>query len=129
MGQKYLIDSNAVIEFLGNTLPGSGSNWLQNIIDQNEHAISVINQMELLGFKGQEDEMQTLQDFVSVSQVFSLSDVVVQKTIELRITHSIKLPDAIIAATALIHNLSLVTRNISDFSKIAGLNCINPHEQ
>ncbi|MEK7257684.1 MAG: PIN domain-containing protein [Bacteroidota bacterium] len=39
---------------------------------------------------------------------------------------SIKLPDAIIAATALTHQLTLLTRNVSDFSKIPGLTVVNP---
>ncbi|MBK8704770.1 MAG: PIN domain-containing protein [Saprospiraceae bacterium] len=46
--------------------------------------------------------------------VLSLTDDVVQK---LRKQYKIKLPDAIIAATALVYDLTLVTRNISDFQK------------
>lgn len=84
MGTQYLIDTNVVIEFLGGTLPVSGSDWLQGIIDQNLHHLSVINQIELLGFNGSPAEMQTLEDFIDVTSVLPLSDVVVQKTIELR---------------------------------------------
>lgn len=40
MGKKYLIDSNAVIEFLGGILPSIASNQIQNIIDLNSHYIS-----------------------------------------------------------------------------------------
>jgi len=36
------------------------------------------------------------------------------------------LPDAIIAATALVSNLALTTRNVSDFKNIPGLKIINP---
>jgi hypothetical protein len=43
------MDTNAVIEFLGGALPSSGSNWLQDLIDQNLHLLSVINKIELLG--------------------------------------------------------------------------------
>lgn len=35
--------------------------------------------------------------------------------------------NAIIAATALVHNMELVTRNIADFDKLPGLDCTNPH--
>jgi toxin FitB len=38
------------------------------------------------------------------------------------------MPYAIIAATALIHNLTLLTRNLSDFKKIPQFNIINPWE-
>gem|GEM_PF-3737652 len=52
MGTQYLIDTNIEIEFPGNTLPTSGSKWLQNIVDHNLHYLSVINQIELLGYNG-----------------------------------------------------------------------------
>ncbi|MDR1220966.1 MAG: PIN domain-containing protein [Treponema sp.] len=39
-----------------------------------------------------------------------------------------KLPDAIIAATALTENFALVTRNNDDFKNIAGLELLNPWE-
>jgi toxin FitB len=35
--------------------------------------------------------------------------------------------NAIIAATALVHNFVLISRNTKDFENIAGLECINPH--
>ena len=48
------------------------------------------------------------------------------KTIELRQQFRIKLPDAIIAATALVYDLTLITRNAVDFKNIAGIKLINP---
>ncbi len=129
MGARYLVDTNVVIEFLGNKIPTKGSNWLENIIEQNGHCLSVINQIELLGFGGNlQGEMAIVKSFVQESKILSLSNSVVEKTIELRIRHKIKLPDAIIAATALTHNLQLITRNISDFRKIKGLSCIDAHK-
>ena len=71
--------------------------------------------------------MQTLEAFVASSIVLPLSDTVVQKTIELRKTHKIKLPDAVIDATAIVYDLTIITRNISDFEKIPGLEVINSH--
>ena len=127
MGTQYLIDTNAVIEFLGNTLPVSGSTWLQSIIDQNLYHLSVINQIELLGFNGSPAEMQTLEDFVMASNVLPLSYVIVQRTIALRRANKIKLPDAIIAATALSYKLTIVTHNVSDFGKIPDLICVDAH--
>lgn len=50
------------------------------------------------------------------------------KGIEVRKNYSVKLPDAIIAATALVHDYTLVTRNASDFKKISGLKLLNPWE-
>lgn len=129
MGTQYLIDTNSVIEFMSGALPISGSNWLQNIYDQNQHYLSVINQIEILGFNGSSTEMQAFEEFIQASHIFPLSDVVVQKTIDLRKAYKIKLPDAIIAATASIYHLTIVTRNTSDFAKIEGIAYINPHDK
>jgi predicted nucleic acid-binding protein len=124
---SYLIDTNAIIEFLGGILPQSGSYWIQSIVDANDFSISVINQIELLSYNGTPDEMSVLTDFINFSTIIGLTEDVVNKTIELRRQFRIKLPDAVIAATALLHNLTVITRNESDFNHIDGLNVINPH--
>jgi len=106
MGSEYLLDSNAVIEFLGGMLPTSAIDQLHDIVDLNVHHLSVMNQIELLGFDGSAAEMQTLEAFIAFSKVIPLHAAVIQKTIELRKTYKIKLPDAVIAATALVHDLN-----------------------
>ena len=58
--------------------------------------------------------------------VLELSDEIVTKTIEVRIKHKLKVPDAIITATARVHNMTLITRNVADFGKIPSLSIINP---
>lgn len=129
MGEKYLLDTNAVIEFLGDKLPQSAMLWLEGIIAEDQHLLSVINHIELLGFKGEEEEMRVLEDFIEISTVLPLSDEVVQKTIALRKEYKIKLPDAIIAASSLIYDLIIVTRNISDFKEIPDIKYLNPHDK
>ena len=56
------------------------------------------------------------------------NDSVIERTIEIRKHYRIKLPDAVIAATALVNNFTLLTRNIVDFKHIENLNVVNPHE-
>jgi hypothetical protein len=68
-----------------------------------------------------------LSDFVSAATIFDLTAPIVDKTIELRKSYAIKLPDEIIAATALFHDCKLISRNLKDFAKIAGLTTIDPH--
>ncbi len=123
----HLIDSNVIIEFLGGFLPDSGSAWLQRLTEQNNHSISVINRIELLSYNGAQTEMDVLIEFIESTDEFLLTETAVLKTIELRQQTKIKLPDAIIAATALVHQLVLVTRNTDDFKNIPGLTVINPH--
>ena len=59
--------------------------------------------------------------------VLDLTDNVVEVCIEIRKKYKTKLPDAIIAATALVYNLVVISRNISDFKNISGLKVVDPH--
>lgn len=71
--------------------------------------------------------MQLLTEFMDTATVLPLDNTITHKTIELRRIKKIKLADAIIAATALIYGLIIVSRNTSDFNNITGLKVINPH--
>jgi predicted nucleic acid-binding protein len=124
MGKRYLLDTNTVLDYMGNKLPGKAKKMIAQIIDE-EIYLSVINKIELLGFSKVE---QDLIDFVSCSNIHPINDAVVDKTIEVRSFYKIKLPDAIIAATALTNELAIITRNTKDFEKIEGLEVLNPHE-
>jgi predicted nucleic acid-binding protein len=55
-------------------------------------------------------------------------DDIVEKTIEVRRLYKLKLPDAIIAATALIYEFALISWNTKDFKNIPELEVINPYE-
>jgi predicted nucleic acid-binding protein len=68
-----------------------------------------------------------LHNFISDALVIELERPIKLKTAEIRKVHKIKLPDAIIAATAVVYDLTLITRNTSDFKNINGLNVIDPY--
>ncbi len=125
MGKRYLIDTNSVLDYMGNKLTDNARIILADIID-NEINLSVINKMELLGFKQVEQEIIA---FVKSSVIYPLDDDVVERTIQIRRKNRIKLPDAIIAATAMQNDLILVTSSISDFKKIKDLEIFNPYEK
>jgi predicted nucleic acid-binding protein len=69
-----------------------------------------------------------LANFINMSIIHPLNPTVVQRTIELCKQSKIKLPNAIIAATALTENFTLITLNISDFKNISGIKLLNPFE-
>lgn len=125
MGKRYLIDTNSVLDYMGNKLTDNARIILADIID-NEINLSVINKMELLGFKQVEQEIIA---FVKSSVIYPLDDDVVERTIQIRRKNRIKLPDAIIAATAMQNDLILVTSSISDFKNIKDLEIFNPYEK
>jgi predicted nucleic acid-binding protein len=123
---KYLIDTNVVIDYLGNKLPASSMDFMNDVIDAVPH-ISVITKIEVLGFNAPEQHYTILSDFINDAIVFDLSNNVVEASIVIRKKYKTKLPDAIIAATALVYDLIVISRNISDFKNIDGLKVIDPH--
>lgn len=124
MGKGYLIDSNVLIEYTGNLLPENANSFVSGVIDE-QFNISVINKIEVLGHN---TAGKDIEDFIALADVFELTEDVISKTIELRKTYSTKLPDAIIAATAIVNQLSLISRNTKDFEKIEGLDVLNPYD-
>lgn len=124
--KKYLTDTNVAIDYIGEVLPEKVLSSLDNIFDSTFY-ISVINKIELLGFSDitKKEELK-FQELINAANVLELDEVVVKKTIEIRKHYKIKLPDAIIAATSMVYELTLISRNISDFKKIDGLHLVNP---
>lgn len=89
----------------------------------------MITEIELLCWKTATDkDLDVLHSFIADALVFELEKDIKLKTAEIRKACKIKLPDAIIAATALVHNLTLLSRNVGDFEQVDGLTLINPHE-
>jgi predicted nucleic acid-binding protein len=84
--------------------------------------------METLGFNFKTFTDQELTEkFVLNSNIIGLSEDVINATIQVRKSKKIKLPDAIIAATAIANNLQLITQNTVDFKNIEGLQIIDLH--
>jgi len=61
----------------------------------------------------------------SHANIYELTDNIINETIRLRKQVRIKIPDAIIAATALINDFVLITRNIDDFKGIKKIKLLN----
>ncbi len=127
MGKEYLIDSNAVIDYLMGRLPVAGMEFMNRVVNDIPK-VSVITKIEVLGFETISQEYVILQQFFNDSVIYQLSEEIVEQTINLRKNHKIKLPDAIIAATALTFEFELITRNTSDFNGLPRISCINPYQ-
>jgi predicted nucleic acid-binding protein len=124
MEQGYLIDTNTVIDFLDDKLPEASSVFLESITYQ----MSIISRMELLSWSNATNEQITvLQKFIESSIVYPLQEPIIVEAIRLRKNYKMKLPDAIIAATAVVFELTLITRNLSDFKNISGLKLIDSY--
>lgn len=126
--KTHLLDSNAVIDYIGGVLPGDTLFWLDSIVET-ELAMSVINQIEVLSFNpANPADLLPFEEIVNTVEIIPLSEDIIAKTIQIRRVHKTKLPDPVVAATSLVHNLTIITRNEADFQKIHGVKCINPHK-
>ncbi len=89
--------------------------------------VSAITKIEVMGFwRLTEDDHQSFAAFFAELDIIPLSPEIVDGAIALRRKRSIGLADAIIAATALTHNLPLATHNTRDFGWIEDLELIDP---
>jgi hypothetical protein len=123
MATGHLLDTNIIIDFSAKRLSGKSHEYIAEIIDDLPQ-ISIINKIELLGFS---NVPQQIIAFTNNAFVINLDDDIVAQTIFLRKKYKIKLPDAIIAATALVFNLILLTNNSDDFKNITELELLNPY--
>lgn len=123
---RWLLDSNVLMGYLNrDAAPGflerAGRCFAEG------SAISVISYIEVLGWRGHDERSRAAADqLLRRLPLIDLTADVVERTIALRCRHAIKLPDAVIAASALVEGLTLVTRNVQDFVRIEGLVVDNP---
>ncbi|MCU0338897.1 MAG: type II toxin-antitoxin system VapC family toxin [Spirosomaceae bacterium] len=128
MGKKYLIDTNVISKFLEETLPKKAMNWVGELIDNGTN-ISIINKIELLSYEPPKEQMDAIRELIDNVFIYPLDNIIAEKAAEIRRKHTIKLPDSVIAATALVHDLTIITINETDFSKIPHVSYINPSKR
>jgi predicted nucleic acid-binding protein len=126
MGMNMLVDSNVIIDYVSNRIPEKSAKQLDIYFNSN-FSVSIISKIEVLGFNTQEFELEQLESFIQLSSIVYIDEAVADKTIEIRRMKRIKLPDAIIAATALVQNCILLSHNTTDFNKIEGLQVLDPY--
>ncbi len=81
--------------------------------------ISVITYMEVLGYNFQSNhEKKYIEEICRNLPVMELERKIVETVIQIRQQRKIKLPDAIIVATAIVYKLELITANVADFAGI-----------
>ena len=116
-GNLFLADTNAILNLL------NGNSCMKQYVNSN-FLVSIISEMELLGYSSiSQDESDIIKKFLSLCKIENISTDIKEKTIELRKLYNIKLPDAIIASTAIINSVPLLSAD-TIFSKISELNFI-----
>ena len=113
--ERILVDTNVIIYVL------RGNRELASLIHSRYVYLSVISELELLSFpKIEKEEEFVIQSFIQEMNLIELNELIKREAIRLRRAYGLKLPDSIIAATALYLNCPLLTAD-SDFSKVSNL--------
>jgi predicted nucleic acid-binding protein len=123
MGQ-YLIDNNVISNYFSNLLTKKGMGFISKVIDQTP-TISVITEIEALSWS-RPDKEAVVKEFIKDAIVMALTHDVVSQCVKVKRSRRIKTPDAIIVATAITHNLTLLTSD-GGFQGIDGLKIIDPN--
>lgn len=103
-GTKYLLDTNIILFVV------FGDKTISDFLHLKDIYISVITEIELFGFrKLSQKEENEIKELIAEFRLIQLDNAVKNETILLRKTYNLKLPDCIIAATAITWNLTLVS--------------------
>jgi predicted nucleic acid-binding protein len=117
-----VLDSNILIYSI---LPQHQT--LRDFIARNAASASAISYVEVVGFHGITDPQRAqFRQLFSTLPLVDIDRPVIDRAVSLRQQCRMSLGDSIIAATALIHDLTLVTRNVADFRWITGLRLLDP---
>ena len=114
---NLLLDTNIIIYYFNGLV---SDKRIDDILKKGFN-ISIITKIEFLSWPklyGDEVLREKAHSFIAHATVYSLTDEVANSVIEIRQQHKIKTPDAIIAATALVHGLDIATNNVDDFKQL-----------
>lgn len=119
-GSKILLDTNAFIYFF------EGRSKITNlVVNTPEIYFSVISEIELLSTPHlTQSEIDSIKTFLTLCHRVEIATEIIDQTISIRRQYRIKIPDAIIAASALQLEAALVTADM-DFQKVIGLSIIS----
>lgn len=117
-GTDILIDTNICIYLL------NGDAKLANLLQDQSIHISFITEIELFAYHGNTTaSVNILNAFINSVTVLDVTNDIKQKTIDIRKSYKLKLPDSIIAASALTKNLPFVTSD-KGFGKVSNLDLV-----
>lgn len=117
MERMAVFDTNILIDLLNNHTSAAEA------IEQGavHRAISLISWMEVMvGARKYGQEAKTAA-VMGAFEIIDISKDIAERSVLLRAEYGMKLPDAIILASAQVRNCSLITRNTKDFAGISGV--------
>lgn len=107
---KAVLDTNILVDYLNGIAAAA-----REIEQYEETAISIVTWMEVLAGADDAEEEAVVREFLSRFKVQPLEKPVAERAVKIRRQRKLKLPDAIIWATAKELGTILITRNTRDF--------------
>ena len=128
MERKYLSDTCSVVKYLNETLPSKAISFMDALVD-NDSNVSFNTKIELLVWNPQiAEHIKVREEFLAGSEIYFINDEIINRAIQIRKATHIRLPDAVIAATAICNDYVPLSTNDNDFKKVIplGLKYMNP---
>jgi len=117
-GNNFVLDTNIILYIL------NGNKKLAEMLDGKHVFVSFITELELLGYSGiSMKDKSLIRAFLDDCVVIGMNDPIKDNTLKIKQNQTVKLPDAIIAATAMFLDIPLVSAD-KGFLKIKGLNLV-----
>ena len=117
-GDKIILDTNTILYIL------NGDETLADFLFEKELYLSIITEIELLSYKKiTATEQKKIEEFVKEMRVININESIKNLVIQIKKDSNLKLPDSIIAATAIWLNIPFVTSD-KHFSSLPNLNLI-----
>ena len=124
---RWLLDSNVWIDALAGLPHGTRVLRAARLRPEVWVVFSAITRIEVLGFPNlSEPEAAAIRKLLNEFEEVPVSKAVIDQTIIIRKAARIKVPDALIAASAQLIQATIVTRNTSDFERVSGLTVVHP---
>lgn len=123
MSGKILVDTDILIDLSRQNQ--AACDFIRSVESAHTLSISVITHMELVVGCRNKKELRELKTFLTFFQLLPVSEIVSHEACNLlelyRLSHGLLIPDALIAATAIVHAIPLASKNRRDFSYIKSL--------
>lgn len=109
----------------------AGLDYVETAEQQGALRLSITTEMELMVGCRNRRELRRLERFLRRFTILALTEVIAARAVTLlrqyRLSHSLSITDALIAATALAYNETLYTKNVRHFRMIPGLMVVRPY--
>ncbi len=125
--QVMLIDTNVFVDHLRNFSPAS--HFFEELDDEDEILFSAITESELLAGSANNipEKREKLLQFLNKYFKIPVDNSCAALAGDISRKYGVEIPDAIIAATALLNNAKLVTKNVKDFIRVRDISVITPY--